>query len=52
MVDGSALAGGGKGARSRPSIVFDGRPWRLAGVMVFLSYSGQFLMRFAPTGPQ
>jgi hypothetical protein len=28
------------------------RAWRLIGVQVFSSYSGRFLMRFAPTGPQ
>jgi hypothetical protein len=29
-----------------------GWAWRLAGVRVFSSYGGRFLMRFAPTGSQ
>jgi hypothetical protein len=42
-------AGSGRGRRQLMlAAVRCGRAWRLAGVRVFLSYSGRFLMRFAP----
>jgi hypothetical protein len=34
------------------SMPFESKPIRLAGVRVFLSYGGRFLIRFAPTGSQ
>jgi hypothetical protein len=43
-------AGCGRGRRRLTlTVVRHGRAQRLTGVRVFLSYSGQFLMRFAPT---
>jgi hypothetical protein len=46
-------AGCGRGRRGLVlTAARHGRAWWLAGVQVFSSYGGQFLMRFTPMGSQ
>jgi hypothetical protein len=54
IADPTAEAAGSGRGRCRLALAAArcGRVWRLTGVQVFLSYGGQFKMRFAPTGSQ